>query len=200
MILTGRVGKNSDLISDALSLYVKEGDTIADVTYGKGAFWRNTDLSKYVFYATDLHGCGPEHNPACIDFSNLPYEDDSIDLLVLDPPYMHGGATVKESINKCYRNQNTSHQSVVRLYAKGIIEAARVLKKRGRIFIKCQDEIESGKQCMTHVEIMGMMQMFGFLTLDLFTLVQSTKPAMREQYQKTARKNHSYLLVGEFRK
>lgn len=111
-----------------------------------------------------------------------------------------GGATVKESINKCYRNQNTSHESVIRLYAGGILEAARVLRKKGRIFIKCQDEIESGKQCMSHVEIIQLLELFGFRLLDLFTLVQATRPAMRESYQKTARKNHSYMLVGEFRR
>lgn len=192
MILTGKIGTNADLLPDIMAMYAKDGDVVADVTYGKGVFWRNVDIEKYDFRPTDLMDG--------VDFKNLPHEDGSIDLLVLDPPYMHGGATVKESINKCYRNQNTSHESVIRLYAGGILEAARVLRKKGRIFIKCQDEIESGKQCMSHVEIIQLLELFGFRLLDLFTLVQATRPAMRESYQKTARKNHSYMLVGEFRR
>ena len=192
MILTGMTGTNAELLPEAMKMYAKDGDTVADVTYGRGVFWRKCDMTKYDFQPSDLMDG--------ICFKNLPYDDDSIDLLILDPPYMHGGATIKKSINKCYQNRNTSHESVVRLYAGGILEASRVLKKKGRIFVKCQDEIESGKQRFSHMEIIQMLELFGFQVLDLFTLVQSTKPAMREKYQKTARKNHSYLLVGEFRR
>jgi len=192
MILTAQIGTNADLLPDVMGMYANDGDIVADVTYGKGVFWRNVDMGCYDFRPTDLL--------TGTDFSDLPYKDSSIDILVLDPPYMHGGATIKKSINKCYQNRNTSHESVIRLYASGILEAARVLKKKGKIFIKCQDEIEGAKQRMSHVEIMSLLDLFGFRLLDLFVLVQSTKPAMREQYQKTARKNHSYLLVGEYRR
>ena len=192
MILTGKTGTNADMLPDVMQMYASDGCIVADVTYGKGVFWRNLDMTRYDFRPTDLKDG--------VDFTDLPYEDNSIDLLVLDPPYMHGGATVKESINKCYRNQNTSHESVIRLYAGGVLEASRVLKKKGRILIKCQDEIESGKQRMSHVEITQMLELFGFRVLDLFVLIQTTRPTMRECYQKTARKNHSYLIVGEFRR
>ena len=192
MILTGVTGTNADIISEAMKMYSNLGDILADVTYGKGVFWNKVILSKYDFRPTDLM------DGVC--FTNLPYEDSTIDLLVLDPPYMHGGATIKESINKCYQNKNTSHESVIRLYAGGILEASRVLKKKGRIFVKCQDEIESGNQRFSHIEISQMLEMFGFKLLDLFILVQTNKPTMRENYQKSARKNHSYLIVGEFRR
>mgnify|MGYP002355643213 FL=1 len=190
-ILTGRVGTNADQFPDVLEMYVPEGATVADVTYGKGVFWRNIPDGKYNLLATDLQ--------TGTDFSRLPYENQSIDALVLDPPYMHGGVTVKASINECYKNQNTSHASVVRLYAAGILEAARVLRKKGRIIVKTQDEIESGKQRLTHVELINILESFGFCILDIFVLLQPSIPAMREQYQKSARKNHSFAIVGEFR-
>jgi len=192
MILTGKNGTNRDLVIDVMSMYATDGDIVADVTYGKGAFWRDVDTARYDFRPTDLM--------TGTDFRDLPYGNGSIDMVVLDPPYMHGGSTVKESINKCYQNQNTSHESVIRLYAGGLLESARVLKKKGRILVKCQDEIESGRQRMSHIEITQMMELLGFKLLDLFVLVQSTTPAMREKYQKTARKNHSYMIVGEFRR
>ena len=155
-------------------------------------FWKNVDLTKYDFKGTDLQDG--------IDFKNLPYDNDSVDILVLDPPYMHGGATVKKSINDCYKNQNTSHESVIQLYGGGILEASRVLKKKGRILIKCQDEIESGKQRISHMEILQLCELFGFKCLDIFVLIQDTIPAARYDYQKTARKNHSYMIVAEFRR
>lgn len=140
-----------------------------------------------------------------VDFCDLPYEERSIDALILDPPYMHGGGKdggkgIKESINRCYRNQNTSHESVIRLYAGGILEAARVLRKRGVIIVKCQDEIESGKQRLSHVEIIKFLEMVGFEIIDQFVLVQEIVPAMRHDYQKSARKNHSYAIVARFRR
>jgi hypothetical protein len=191
IIKTAYTGTNADLLPNILKMYAKEGDTIYDVTYGKGVFWRNSDMSIYNFIPSDLM--------TGTDFTKLPYEDKSGDILVLDPPYMHGGATVKKSINDCYRNQNTSHESVIRLYARGILEAARVLKKGGQVWVKCQDEIESAKQRMSHCELMELLKMFGFAIQDLFVLVNEGVPTMRENYQKTARKNHSYLIVGKFR-
>ena len=191
IIKTAYNGDNSDLLPKALEMYAKEGDTIYDVTYGKGVFWKKSDMKKYNFIPSDLMDG--------IDFKNLPYDDNTGDILVLDPPYMHGGATVKKSINDCYRNQNTSHASVVRLYAGGILEAARVLKKKGLIWVKTQDEIESGKQQMTHCELIDLLKMLGFEIVDMFVLVNGGVPTMRVNYQKTARKNHSYLLIARFK-
>jgi DNA modification methylase len=192
IIKTGYAGTNADLIPNVVDMYANKGDVIYDVTYGKGVFWRNVDLNEYIFKGTDLMDG--------VDFTNLPYENDSADIVVLDPPYMHGGATVKKSINDCYQNKNTSHESVIRLYAGGILEAARVLKKKGMIWVKTQDEIESGKQRMSHCEIMELLKMFGFDIQDLFILLSNNTPAMREKYQNTARKNHSYLIIGKFKR
>src|SRR5580704_11201889 len=117
-VLTATIGTNADLFPKILSLYVPKGSVIADVTSGKGVFWQNVDASKYVLKATDLMDG--------IDFRSLPYEDASIDALVLDPPFMHDGKTVHEALNKNYRNNHqptTSHASVIRLYAGGILEA-----------------------------------------------------------------------------
>lgn len=191
-ILSGKVGTNADIFPDILELYVKPGSIIVDVTYGKGVFWKNIDTINYQLHTSDLQ--------TGTDFRYLPYSDNSIDCLVLDPPYMHGGKTVKASINDCYHNENGSHESVIRLYTGGILEAARVLKQKGILILKTQDEIESGKQRLSHVELITLLEILGYRILDLFVLVQQSTPAMRESYQKSARKNHSYFVVAEFRR
>lgn len=194
-VLTATVGDNGDLFPKILSLHVPEGSVIADVTFGKGVFWQNVDTSKYVLKASDLMDG--------IDFRSLPYEESSLDALVLDPPYMHDGETVHKSLNKNYRNNHqptTSHASVIRLYAGGILEATRVLKKKGVIVVKCQDETESGKQRLSHAELIRLLELLGFEIVDLFVLVQDKVPLMRHEYQKSARKNHSYAIVARFRR
>jgi len=191
-VLTAHTGTNADLLPHILWLYVPEGSVIADVTYGKGAFWKKIDTTKYNLCPTDLL--------IGIDFRNLPYKPTSIDCLILDPPYMHGGPTIKLSLNNCYHNANTGHESVIRLYAGGILEAARVLRKKGICIVKCQDETESGKQRFSHIELIHLLEVFGFSVVDLFLMVQSTIPITREGPQKSARKNHSYALVARFRR
>ena len=193
-ILTAIVGVNADLIEQVFKLYVKKGETVADVTYGLGKFWTKIDKSRYVTFLTDIAG-----EPS-VDFRSLPYAAESMDVLILDPPYMHGSETAKESITNCYGRLSGNHNDVVRLYAGGILEAARVLRKKtGRIMVKCQDEIESGKQRLSHVEIKQLLELSGFEIIDLFVLVQNTIPAMREDYQKSARKNHSYLWLARLK-
>lgn len=193
--LTACTGTNADLLPLIFGLYVPEGSTVADVTYGKGVFWKRIDKRKYKLYATDRRTLAKR-----TDFRRLPYKSARFDTLILDPPYMHDGKSIKPSINKCYRNANTGHESVIRLYAGGLLEAARVLKKKGIVIVKCQDETESGKQHFSHVEIIQLLELFGFAVVDLFVLVQTSRPLMRKTRQKSARKNHSYAVVARFRR
>jgi len=187
-ILTAAVGSNAELLETVSGFYIEAGSIVADVTFGKGVFWNNVDTSRWDFRPTDIN--------TGVDCRSLPYKDEEIDVLVFDPPYMHGGKTIKASINQCYHNQNGSHASIIRLYLGGLLEAWRVLKRGGIVLVKTQDEIESGKQRWSHVEILQSLELIGFKVVDLFVLVQHGQPTMREAYQKTARKNHSYLLVG----
>jgi tRNA G10 N-methylase Trm11 len=186
------VGTNAELFPQILQLYVPPGARVADVTYGRGVFWRQVPSQLYEVLTTDLS--------TGVDCRALPYADASLDALVFDPPYAHGGLTMKASINRCYRNANGSHESIMRLYAAGVLEAARVLRVGGRLVVKTQDEIESGRQRLTHLEVIELVTTFGFRLLDLFVLLQRTVPAIREPRQAHARKNHSYFVVAEFRR
>ena len=47
LIFSAYVSNNDVVFKDILELYVKENSKIADVTYGKGVFWKKVDMSKY---------------------------------------------------------------------------------------------------------------------------------------------------------
>lgn len=208
-VLTAVTGTNADLLARAFRLYIPPGSAVIDATYGKGIFWQRIDRTQYDTYINDPKDPAPEDPPDLHRHTlgtialNLGVSYTTCyrkwDAFILDPPYMHGGKTVKPSINDCYRNANTTHTSIVRMYAMGLLEAAKLLRKGGLVLVKCQDEIESGRQQWTHVELMDLLKAFGYVLRDMFVLVQTGKPAMREGYQHTARKNHSYLLIGEYR-
>src|SRR4051812_31570101 len=82
VVMSAYVAGNADVFPHILSLHVPLRAKIADVTHGGGVFWRNVDLSKYELLATDI--------ATGVDCRALPYEEGSIDALVLDPPYMEG--------------------------------------------------------------------------------------------------------------
>jgi len=206
LVFSACVGGNADVFPTILKLHVAEGAKIADVTYGKGVFWRNVDTDKYDFHPSDLADG--------IDCRDLPYDGESFDAIVFDPPYMEGffrrGSTVKagagshNAFRDHYSNGDEApkqgggkwHAAVVELYEAGGREAHRVLRDGGVLIVKCQDEVSANRQHLTHVEIINSYAGMGFFCKDLFVLVRANKPGMsRVLKQVHARKNHSYFLV-----
>lgn len=81
LVFSAYANPNAEVFPRILDLYVRPGSVVADVTYGKGAFWKRVPDDRYKLRATDiLDG---------VDCRELPYEDGEIDCVVLDPPYMH---------------------------------------------------------------------------------------------------------------
>jgi len=204
LICTAHVGTNEELFPLILDLHVPPGSLVADVTYGKGIFWKNVPKGKYKLLATDLK--------TGVDCRSLPYEDGTIDCVVLDPPYMEGlyrrskshmaGAGSYAAFQSTYSNGKPTlegpkyHDAVLDLYFKAGKEAHRVLRQYGVLIVKCQDEVSANTQRLTHVEIIVHYHTLGFYAKDLFVLVRPNRPAVsRIKRQEHARKNHSYFLV-----
>lgn len=203
-LMSAFVGNNADIFPEILELHVPDGAKIADVTYGKGVFWRKVDLSRYTLIPSDLADG--------IDCRNLPYESDSLDAIVIDPPYMEGllrsnkdhkaGGGSHSAFREYYSNGDEVsegpkwHAAVSDLYYRAGIEAYRVLKEKGVAIVKCQDEVSANKQWLTHVEIINYYEKLGFYAKDLFVIVRLNKAVVsRLKKQVHARKNHSYFLI-----
>ena len=197
LVFTAYSGTNDDVFPFVLSLYVKPGSIVADVTYGNGVFWRKVPTGIYDLRGTDL--------VEGVDCRHLPYQDDSIDCIVFDPPYMHtpgGTAHINhQNYEGYYRNNLASsekkyHEAVLDLYYTAAREAWRTLQPGGIYIVKCQDEVCANRQRLTHVEIINELQQYGFVTEDLFVVVRNGKPGVsRLLTQAHARKNHSYFIV-----
>ncbi len=193
--LTACIGTSADLFPDLAHLYLKPGDTIADVTYGNGVFWRHLNPDNYNLIKSDLLPQYPDVVEA--DCRNLRHlEDQSLDALVLDPPFM-AGVKVKGRLNKQYHvnELNLRYAGVLLLYQDAILEACRVLKPKGILIAKCQDIVESGRRHFAHIQILEISQDLGFAPIDLGVLVNPRTPMMRHKDQTHLRSNHSYFWV-----
>ncbi len=197
LVFSAYLGTNDEIFPHVLSLYVEPGSKIADVTYGKGVFWRRVPRELYRLHPTDL--------ASGVDCRKLPYENSSLDAVVFDPPYMHtpgGTAHVNhQNYEGYYRNNIASstakyHEAVIQLYFEAAKEAWRVLREGGIYIVKCQDEVCANRQRLTHLEITNELSKYGFVPEDLFVVLRRGKPGVsRILRQAHARKNHSYFLV-----
>lgn len=182
-IYTVHVGTNSGLIKKVSGLYFNPGDKIADVTYGKGVFWREVNENTYNIIGSDIK--------TGVDFRDLPYQDNSFEHSVIDPPY----ARIQnlKGMRDCYNTTRyITHDGIIQMYQEGLVELKRITKKSGYILCKCQDEIYGCKQKWSHIEIHDIAVELGLYVKDLFILIntKNPKPLYKQQH---ARKNHSYL-------
>jgi hypothetical protein len=204
LVFSAYVGTNADIFPYVLALHVPEGSVVADVTYGKGVFWKNVPRTKYTLLPSDI--------AEGTDCRVLPYKSNTIDCVVLDPPYMEGffradhsekaGAGSHRAFREHYSNGDEYdggpkwHAAVLELYFKAGKEAHRVLKNGGVFIVKCQDEVSANRQNLTHVELINEFERLGFYMKDLFVVVRPNRPGVsRLKKQVHARKNHSYFLV-----
>jgi hypothetical protein len=205
VIMSAHLSGNAEVFPKILALHVPIGSKIADVTFGAGVFWKNVDLNKYELISSDIADG--------IDCRKLPYENESLNAVVLDPPYMEGllrnnkdhkaGIGSHSTFRKYYSNGDEVnhdgpkwHAAVSDLYYKAGLEGFRVLKENGVMIVKCQDEVSANRQWLTHVEIINHYENLGFYTKDLFVVVRQNKASItRLKKQVHARKNHSYFLI-----
>ena len=188
-------GNNADLIAEVWKLYGAPTKTVADLTWGKGAFW--TKVPHALVTGSDIVTV-PERP---YDFRATPYADASFDIAVLDPPYIHSPG--KHMTDARYQNAATTKGMLQKdlrvLYRDGMREALRIVKPDGGlVWVKCKDQVQSGLQRWAHVEIFEDARALGFLPRDLFVLNATSRTSEgRWKVQHHARKPHSFLWIFE---
>lgn len=179
-------GNSYDVLPSILELYVQPWARILDCTYNKGVFWRKScdsrpirsDLGK--FQDLDVRA----------DLAQLPFLDGSLDVVVLDPPYgnMSTVARTDHMEGPCALKTVRTPTDVMNLYRDGIDEAELVLSPGGILIVKCQDQVNSGKQIWFSIKIYNYAIMCSFEGIDRFHQLPHNKPHMRHNTQKHSRK------------
>lgn len=193
---------NEEIINDILSLHVPNKRIDCDPTYSKGNFYKGIVAPPELKF--DIQPLSDA--VAYADCRSLPLEDNSLNCIMFDPPFLATtGKSLKSNdgnnvINKrfgVYPTERELHQ----MYIDSMTEFYRVLKTGGILIFKCQDKVSSGKQYMTHCFIYNEAVKIGYYPKDLFVLLAKNRIVAdwQVQNQKNARKFHSYFWVFEKR-
>ena len=173
----------------------------ADLTYGNGKFYG--DISPPIFkgdISPQVEGVTECSSSA------LPVEDCSFKSLVFDPPFLTYVRAAREGNgNMIMANRFGGYwryDELEKHYRETLIEANRVLSKKGIMVFKCQDIIHNHKMHCTHMNVMKWAEGL-FRLKDLFILPAKNRMPIPQQQgtkkkvQKHARIFHSYFMVLE---
>ena len=181
-----------DIIRSITTLYCPDGFD-CDPTYSKGQFYKTIPKPRLRF---DIE---PETDD-CVaaDCRHLPLEGESLNTLMFDPPFVAAQPTGEATgiITKRFGYYKNVQTELWGMYHEALKEFYRVLKVGGVLVVKCQDTVDSGKQCLSHVEIINTALMLGFYPKDLFILLARNRLiGDTHGNQQHARKYHSYFIV-----
>jgi len=155
-----------EILNWIIQLYCPVGFEL-DPTYSKGCFYKNIPKPQLRF---DLNPQieGVEQSDCC----NLPLNNESINTMIFDPPFVAGkGNTTNGIIRARFGSYKTTQNHLWPMYHAALTEFYRILKQNGILVVKCQDCIDSAKQYMSHIEIINKAAALGFYPKDLFILL-----------------------------
>ena len=183
--------RNGPLIATAATLWINTTDHVADVTYGRGNFWTDYRPTNLITHDLALDG---------VDFRHLPEDDASFDVVVFDPPYMAQGgrdsSTFKEFLARYgLLDVPKTVSEVETLIRDGMAEARRVLKPKGRLFVKCMDYINGGRFVQGRHFVVSTAAELGFEQVDEFIHYSGIGAQPDRPRQLHSRRAHSFLCI-----
>jgi len=186
-------------------MHMPEGGLIADVTWGRGVFWKKIQNGQpnlfngatYTIIGSDIE----QRADVKADFRCLPYRDETFDCVVLDPPWANL-STAQKTLDQAtaYGLKPISVQELRNLYLYGMGEAKRIVKTGRTVIVKCQDIVTSGKRIWLNDDVVRFARYWGLNILDRMIQVQNGEPPLtwHVKQQRHFRARESFFWI--FRK
>lgn len=184
--------ENGPLIAAAADIWINPTDTVMDVTYGRGNFWTVYRPEHLITHDLAIDG---------VDFRQLPEADQSVDVVIFDPPYIaQGGRDTSTAPDFMARyglvDVPKTTGELFELIAAGITECARVLKPKGRLMVKCMDYVNSGRLVLGRHHVVTTALELGLRQEDEFIHYSGVGPGnKRPGAQQHSRRAHTFLCV-----
>lgn len=178
---------NARAIADLASLGLI-GASVLDMTHNQGRFWRMWQPETLVRMDLDEK----MRIDVQADARRLPFRCESFDTVVFDPPYKLNGAggSCSEDVGYGVADGWTDRSP---LYRAGLAEALRVVRQKGTIVVKFQDQIAGGTVTQQSVVVANAMHGLADLIGQLHVLTTREQPSGRRQA--TPRNNYSTMTA-----
>jgi SAM-dependent methyltransferase len=193
-------GEDSELLEKLLNFYPrKKPSKILDATVNRGRFWKG---SKRQVTGLDID---PRYRPTVVgDNANMPFPNESFDVVVYDPPHIpNQGKDKSKDFNTRFglvlRSSKENHYTFSHTFPPFVKEAYRVLKPEGILLCKIADYVHHHKYQWAHIEFINAALAASLTPCDC--IIKIRKGPIIDPKWKTAhhsRRQHCYWLV--FRK
>ena len=185
------------ILNSILKLHLEENTFDVDLTYGNGAFYKKGIPQPK--HRLDIDDSLENITKVC-NSNNTELHAASVKSVVFDPPFLtyikkqrtgNSNMVMSRRFSGYWTSDELSDH-----YKSSIKEAARILKHKGIMVIKCQDIVHNHKLFCTHAHILNWSSEL-FRLKDLFIQAATHRmPAPnRKGTQKHARIFHSYWIV-----
>lgn len=195
-------GKDSEIIPLLLKMHAPEvpNPIILDCTYNTGKMWKGLNVKPLRFdinSSLDVDVVG--------DFNRLPFQSNSIDVIVFDPPHLPtNAASANSSLIYKTRYGITANDdlregdNISPLFAPFLKEAKRVLRSHGIILAKLIDLIHNHKYQWQHVDFINTVKNLDLTPCDV--VIKSDPVSANLQSSKWVnilhfRRKHTYWIV-----
>ena len=193
-------GADSELLERLLDLYPRERpEWILDATLNGGRFWRGSNRP---VVGMDIQG---KHRPQVAgDNMLMPFQKESFDVVVYDPPHIPNQARDNEKdfsvrFGLVLQSSRDNDYSFSHTYPPFLAEAHRVMREEGILFCKITDYIHNHRYQWAHVDLIEAARETGFRPCDC--IIKIRKGSIIDPKWKVAhhsRRQHCYWLI--FRK
>lgn len=163
-LYTVETGSSAQVVAKLLRVLFPDAATVLDATYSQGKFW--TQATGHIrVIGTDLDQKGAKDARA--DFRHLPFRSGSVDVVVLDPPYICDPGRGKPGVMSSRFGAYASVEEMRAAVKAGCREAWRVARL-GAI-VKTQDHVHNSRKVWMSGWVAGAMPVEEYERVHLVT-------------------------------
>lgn len=179
---------SNTVMQTILEIHFPKDSKILDLTYGKGAFYRELNLDVIGFDLNPRYGA-----VVAADSRHVPVRDKSVDVVILDGPFQHGiskTSTLKQQEDYTrMKNQWEIHQLM--------IDTAPEMRRVARVgaIVKCMNIVEAGRYIPTEALFVAAAKKYLGYPEDMAILDSGVVRPTNHERILHLRQAHSFFLV-----
>lgn len=178
------------VIARILAVDFPDIKSVADLTWGKGAFWRDDNRDRVIgLDKLPRYGC-----QIAADARHVPLADGAVDVAIFDPPHQHGISKTTTLRHQADFDRMANQKDIHQL----LLDAAPELQRIARVgaIVKLTDMVEAGRFMPTHAMFAAAVAPSLGWPCDMAILdsgvVRPMKPNQRVLHLRQA---HSFFLI-----